>query len=167
MKPWLAAVTLDVQVLSALNYLMDEGVDMHFINLAEAKGIPIIALENSVEQLRIFADMDEKMSQIFLKATILELGKIREVMGELQDAWQSGNVVKFEELFFDTFKEWPELLPLVDTIIYQRNDKMFERIIPVVQQPGVTFVVIGSGHVIGPRGLPALFEKAGYTVKKF
>jgi uncharacterized protein YbaP (TraB family) len=169
MKPWLAAVTVSVAILQDLGYLITEGVDRHFLARARERGMEVVELETPAEQLNVFADMSEEESHLFLRATLLELGDVERFMDELTGAWQAGDAAKFEEAFFSTYKAWPELAPLLDRVIFGRNRTMFERLVPAIDRSGgkPVFAVIGSGHLVGPKGLPALFEAYGWRLEKF
>jgi uncharacterized protein YbaP (TraB family) len=168
MKPWLAAVTVSVSILEELGYLVKEGVDRHFLAKARERDMTFVELETPAEQLNVFADMSETESLMFLRATLLELKDIEGFMDEMVGAWTDGDAARFEEAFFSTYKAWPELSPLLDKVIFDRNQTMFERLEPVLDNPGKpVFAVLGSGHLVGPRGIPALFAAAGWQVEKF
>jgi uncharacterized protein YbaP (TraB family) len=168
LRPWLAAVTVTVLVLERLGYLVEEGVDRHLLARARERGIPFVELETPSEQLELFAGMSEEESLMFLKATLLELHDVERFMDDLTGAWLAGDTTKFEEAFFFAYKAWPELAPLLDKVIFRRNRTMYERLQPVLAGAGApVFAVIGSGHLVGERGLPALFAGAGWQVEKF
>jgi uncharacterized protein YbaP (TraB family) len=86
---------------------------------------------------------------------------------ELTEAWRNGNEELFMQFFFEVFRDWPELAPLLQRTIYDRNRTMLQRILPFCERPGVTFAVIGSGHLVGPQGIPALMKELGYAVEKY
>jgi uncharacterized protein YbaP (TraB family) len=168
MRPWLAAVTLSVVLLEKMGYLVNEGVDRHFLARARERGMAFVELETPEEQLSIFADMSEEESLLFLKATLMEMKDVERFMDEMVDAWLAGDDSRFEEAFFSTYRQWPELAPLLEKVIFDRNRTMFERLKPVLEQAdGPVFAVIGSGHLVGPRGMPAIFEHEGWRVEKF
>jgi uncharacterized protein YbaP (TraB family) len=168
LKPWLAAVTLDVLVLEKMGYKSVYGIDRYFLNAAKEKGMEYIELETPMEQLNLFADMSDDESKLFLRATLLEINKIEEYMEELLTAWSSGDEDAFEKAFFETFTTWPELAPLLERTLFARNVIMAQRLFPAMEEPGkVSIAVLGAGHMIGPRGIPAIFSGAGFEVKKY
>ncbi|MDR3155287.1 MAG: TraB/GumN family protein [Deltaproteobacteria bacterium] len=167
-KPWLAAVTLSVTILERLGYIVKEGVDRHFLAKARERGMPFVELETAEEQLGVFADMSEQESMLFLKATLLELKDVETFMDELVGAWIAGDEAKFEEAFFSTYVAWPDLAPLLDRVVFDRNQTMYRRLLPHLNGAGPpVFAVIGSGHLVGSRGIPALFAGAGWRLEKF
>jgi uncharacterized protein YbaP (TraB family) len=168
MKPWLAAVTLSVMELERMGYLVKEGVDRHFLARARDRGMAFVELESPDEQLGIFADMSDEESVMFLRATLIELKDVERFMDEMVGAWLEGDASRFEDAFFSTYKLWPELAPLLDRVIFSRNATMFERLQPLLEQSDrPVFAVIGSGHLVGSRGVPAMFEQAGWRMEKF
>jgi uncharacterized protein YbaP (TraB family) len=168
MKPWLAAVTLDVLVLEGLGYRSIYGIDRYFLNLAKEKGIKYVELETHDKQINLIADMTEEESKLFLKATLLDLNKIDVYMEELLSAWTKGDEKAFYNAFFETFATYPELSPLLEKTIFERNVEMAKGLFKAVETPGlISMAVVGSGHMIGPRGIPAIFRKAGFEVTKY
>ena len=51
------------------------------------------------------------------------------------------------------------------TMLDARNAKWLPKIEAYFARGGA-FVAVGLGHLLGPRGLPALLEKDGYTVER-
>jgi uncharacterized protein YbaP (TraB family) len=168
MRPWLAAVVMSVTVLESMGYLVKEGVDRHFLAKAREKGLPFVQLETPEEQLSIFTDMSEEESMLFLRATLLELQNVEAMMDDLVNSWLAGDAGKFEEAFFAVYRDWPGLAPLLDRVIFVRNRVMHERLKAAAQGPGpALFAVIGSGHLVGSQGVPALFGQDGWSIEKY
>jgi uncharacterized protein YbaP (TraB family) len=167
MKPWLAAVTLDVIMLNKLGYTSSYGVDQHFEELAQERGIPVESLETAEEQLSLFLNLPEADSLLFLESSLIELGEVDDFMGQVVNAWRKGDEGEFSKAFFEAYDRWPKLKPLLDKVIYDRNEVMYERLLAYLESGGTTFAVIGSGHVVTERGIPGLFKAGGYQVEKF
>ena len=66
-----------------------------------------------------------------------------------------------------SLEEHPELSPILDVIIFQRNMKMAEKIKGYLSTDDTYFVVVGAAHLVGGKGIVSLLEKAGYPVRKF
>jgi uncharacterized protein YbaP (TraB family) len=56
-----------------------------------------------------------------------------------------------------------ELDAIDDELVYQRNAKWIPELDEIFKQDDVV-VVVGAGHMIGPRGVPALLSARGYHV---
>lgn len=167
MKPWLAAVTLDMIMLTKLGYSSKYGVDHYFQMLAKDKGLPVHSLETVEEQLGLFLGLSEEDSKLLLESSLIEFSEVENFMGEVMAAWKDGDEAEFADAFFEAYERWPKLVPLLDKIIYERNEVMYQRLLPYLEAKGTTFVVIGSGHVVTERGIPGLFKARGYQVEKF
>ncbi|MDR1487767.1 MAG: TraB/GumN family protein [Deltaproteobacteria bacterium] len=165
-KPWYLAMMLEMMFLESLGFDAKLGVDIHFLKLAKAKGMKIHELESVYEQFSFVSSLTEEESLIFLKSTLVEYEKLKSgAMDELLDIWSGGDAQAFEELYFQAYDEHPEWFALLDKIIYKRNETMYERLQPFFRiNDEVSFVVVGSAHLVGPKGLVAMFEKNGFKV---
>jgi len=46
------------------------------------------------------------------------------------------------------------------------GDSGFARALAALSEAGIDFVVVGVGHMIGPRGIPALLAAQGFRVER-
>jgi uncharacterized protein YbaP (TraB family) len=167
MRPWLAAVTLDVAALERLGYRSEFGVDRFFLKMAKSRNMEIRELETAAEQIGIFAAMKESEARLYLKVTLLDLGSVGENMETLTSSWSRGDVEAFSLAYFESLREWPGLANMFEKTIFERNELMAERLVPFLADGEKTsFAVLGAGHLLGPRGVPALLEKRGHKVEK-
>ena len=51
-----------------------------------------------------------------------------------------------------------------DRLLLDRNRRMFERMLPLVQR-GNAFIAVGAGHLVGEDGLLRLLERRGFRVQ--
>ncbi|MDR1545950.1 MAG: TraB/GumN family protein [Deltaproteobacteria bacterium] len=166
MKPWLTALTLEIDIIKRLGYDEKLGVDIHFLERAKAKGLPINELETLEEQISLFTNMSENESILMLKSVLMDEETTKDIE-ELTKAWRDGDVDGFYDVYFRNYIRNPDLMPLMDRLIHDRNFLMFERLKPFFRPRGQeAFAVAGSAHLVGPDGLPALFEKNGYRVEQ-
>jgi len=101
---------------------------------------------------------------LFLFSTLLDLNVIEKEMDSLIEAWENGNVVKTEEILMRGLEQYPEILPIVDKIFYQRNIKMAAKIENYLDTNDTYFVVVGAGHLVGEKGIVQLLKKKGYSL---
>ncbi|MDR0355435.1 MAG: TraB/GumN family protein [Deltaproteobacteria bacterium] len=168
MKPWLVGMTLEVQKLLALGYVEEMGLDRHFIRLARQRSLPVGELESAMEQLEVLSSFSEGDGGLrYLQVTLIEIGGIEEGMEKLFKTWTSGDVKGFEDIYFSTFEERPEFFPILEKLIYRRNENMLRRLQPyLADSASRTFVVVGAAHLVGPKGLLASLEAQGYKVEQ-
>ncbi|MDR0620753.1 MAG: TraB/GumN family protein [Deltaproteobacteria bacterium] len=166
MRPWLLAMTMELEKLQSLGYDDKLGLDLHFIQKAKAKGLPVRELESAGEQIDAFIAFDEIDSVLLLRTTLLEFDQIRQQIEEIFGAWSSGDTAKFEEIIFDIYRKNPEVAPVLNKLIFDRTVKMFDRLKPIMVTGRLPFILVGASHLVGPQGLLADFEKAGYVVEQ-
>jgi uncharacterized protein YbaP (TraB family) len=66
-------------------------------------------------------------------------------------------------LFDEDFAGFPEL---VDRLVYDRNARWTDQIAELLDGEDDVLVVVGAGHLVGDRGVPALLEKRGFKVDR-
>jgi uncharacterized protein YbaP (TraB family) len=167
LKPWLAAITVETFRLNSLGLKESLGVDRHFLGLAQDRGMAVGELEGLEEQLVLLTSFSDEESLQLLEVTVHECGDLQLDVRELTDIWKKGDLDAFERLYFQVYAKYPKLAPLMNRVIFDRNDSMHERLQPYLQ-PGLrTFVVIGAAHMVGRRGLPELFRAQGLKVTRY
>jgi uncharacterized protein YbaP (TraB family) len=166
MRPWLLAMTLGVERLKNLGYDENFGLEIHFIQEAKAKGVVVYDLETPEEQIDALMAFDEINSVMFLKTTLLEFDQVGEQIEAIFTAWKKGDEKGFEDIYFEIFQKNPELTPVMDKLIDERNLKMKERLNLYLKPGQVPFVLVGAAHLVGPNGLLAAFKADGYEVKQ-
>ncbi|MDR2300815.1 MAG: TraB/GumN family protein [Deltaproteobacteria bacterium] len=164
LRPWLVALTLGLLQLNSLGYQDQLGLDVHFINQAASKGLGVFELENANEQFNALISFNESEGILFLKSTLLEFNEIGTETAAIFKCWKEGDSAGFEELFFKSLREYPELAPVFRVLIDERNKTMFSRIKPHMEKFKSPFVVVGASHLVGENGLIAAFKAAGYEV---
>jgi uncharacterized protein YbaP (TraB family) len=167
LRPWLAAMTLEAMRLKAMGFQEELGLDRHFIMEAKEGKIPVGELESMAEQMEIFTSLTPEESLQLLRVTVLECEESENDVRELISVWQRGDLDGFERLYFQVYNQYPELSPLLDKIINDRNDRMHARLQPYLYPGRTAFVVVGAAHMVGARGLPELFRAQGLKVTRY
>ena len=164
MRPWLAAVTLAMTPLVRAGMDPAQGVDRTLRARMEKAGKPVQGLETAERQLRMLADMPEPMQLAFLRQSLDEVAEGPARLRELIDAWRRGDtdtIARIEDE--DLRKDSPELY---DRLLVQRNQAWAKAIAERMQQPGITFVAVGAGHLAGPDSLQKQLQRLGVEVKR-
>ena len=163
-KPWMASLTLEAVRLIRQGYDEKLGLDRHFLTLARERGLPIAQLESVAEQMGLFLNLTDEQSLQLLEVSILECGTGADELERLLASWRRGDLAEFEELYFKAFREHPELTPLLDKIIHQRNESMHRRLQDYLAPGTTSFVVIGAAHMVGADGIPERLMAQGLSV---
>lgn len=164
-KPGMIVMTLASIQLMKLGFSLEYGIDFHFIQKAQGKK-PILELETMEEQLTLLLDSSLN-DDLIVTNSILEWEKTGEAMDQTISLWEDGNADQMANLIIEEpLKENPELFPVYQKFFFDRNKKMTNKIEGFLETEQIYFVVVGSGHLIGEKGIIRLLEKAGYLVNQ-
>lgn len=163
-KPWFIAMNLTVQEVQRAGFKPENGIDRYFIKGAGEKNI--LELESAQQQLDLLDGMPDALQGLFLKSTLLEMGKIQEQMEGLFTAWTNGDTGSMEQLISSTFSEYEELDPIYDMMFTERNIKMADKIEEYLKTKSSYFIVVGAGHLVGQEGIVSLLRQKGFQVEQ-
>lgn len=142
---------------------LDAGDSTHGVDRAVAKlagGRPVIELEGTRGQLRLFDSLPEKEQRDLLAAVVAEL----QAQGQSPaDAWRRGDMAAIERETRRGMLADPELRAVLFTA---RNRAWTERIAAMLSAGKRPFVAVGGAHMAGEEGLPAMLAAKGYTVRR-
>jgi len=139
------------------------GVDSVLQEIADEQGKRLVALETAVQQILFFSEMPAETQ-------IRDL--VRELEGSDNDrgsynaqfsAWIAGDIETTERLVHSSLKANP---PRYQILIKKRNAAWLAPLEALLAKPGVHFVAVGTGHLIGPDGLVKLLGNKGYQVTR-
>ena len=164
MRPWLAAVQLSLIPVIKAGYDPKSGVEPILAAEVKAAGKPEGAFETPEQQIRFFADLPAKTEVEFLSSTLDEadegVGKIDKMVA----AWAAGDTRELEEEFVTEMKgQYPELY---DLLITKRNQNWAQQLKTKLAGKGVSFVAVGSGHLVGPDSVQAQLAKLGIKAER-
>jgi uncharacterized protein len=71
-----------------------------------------------------------------------------------------------ETVVTSALREHPELAPLIEAVVYRRNAGMAAQIDGFLKTPKTWFVVVGSLHLVGKRGILQLLSDKGYKIEQ-
>jgi len=159
-KPGMLAMTLSMAKLATLGYTPSNGIDMYFLQKAGTRK-PIEELESASMQMNLLLNIPN--ADVFLRYTLEQMDKIEPIMNKIDKAWKSGDTDYIEKLLVnDVESDYPELKETNEKLLYQRNTGMTDKIAAFLNSGKTYFVIVGSGHLVGPRGIVALLTKRGF-----
>jgi len=164
MRPWLAAVQLSLIPVIKAGYDPKSGVETILAAEIKAAGKPEGAFETPEQQIRFFADLPVKTEVEFLSSVLDEadegVGKIDKMVA----AWASGDTAELETEFVTEMKgQYPELY---DLLITKRNENWAGQLKTKLAGKGVSFVAVGSGHLVGPDSVQVQLAKLGVKAER-
>jgi uncharacterized protein YbaP (TraB family) len=159
MKPWAVMLRLAGMQFTKEGYQAEYGIDQVFLRAAGDK--PIVALESYELQLDLYDgfpfDVQEMMLLDFLDP------EDPYQTNALIDAWRFGDEQAFVDLLFPRAERWQ---PYQERFFFERNEAMAAQLSELCRDGRSRFVVVGVGHMVGPRGIPALLADRGFRVRR-
>ncbi|MBE9568900.1 MAG: TraB/GumN family protein [Proteobacteria bacterium] len=171
-KPGILVLTLSAVQAIQLGFDPELGIDAYFLGKANEqtrktpeKAVDIIELETMQQQLSLFLDIPN--GDLLLKESLYSLDESDQLMADMVRLWKQGDEHGMNKLLFeDAVEEYPAFAGIYDRLFYQRNQQMTEKIITMLSKKDVYFVVVGTGHLIGDRGIVGLLKEKGYDAKR-
>jgi hypothetical protein len=163
MKPWMAALSLTSIELMKAGFSADAGLDLHLAQRARKAGKNVEAFETADYQISLFSDMNEDESRAFLRYALKDMDSVVAQLGDLTQAWKSGDVATLSALLTEAFSDEPELF---DRLVTVRNLAWLPRIEGLLKGRDTAMVVVGALHLVGPGGLIEMLKDRGYLVEQ-
>lgn len=166
-KPWMSALALVIGSLQKSGFSPEYASDIYLIGLAQGLNKPITELESIDSQLQLFDTLPRKTQLTFLDETLslLESGKMQGDTQALIDAWLNNDAPMLNALSLKSLRESPGSASWMKQKLFsERNQLMAQKIDQMLNAGRSPFVAVGSLHLTGEEGLPALLKKRGYRI---
>jgi uncharacterized protein YbaP (TraB family) len=161
MKPWAAYLSLSTPPTKSGLLL-----DIELLKRAQAEGMPTYGIESVQEQVAIFADLSEAEHVALLQDVVCHYAEFQRDLAELKTLYLQrdlGGLLALSSKY--QMSDTPRYQRLLDVLLWKRNIRMAERLIPRLAEGGA-FIAVGALHLAGERGLLALLEARGFTITK-
>ncbi|MEM7570457.1 MAG: TraB/GumN family protein, partial [Pseudomonadota bacterium] len=129
----------------------------------EKDGEGVGALEGPLDGLSAIASLAEEHQIIMLQAAIEQALSGGEAIGDLYNAWRSGNQSDLAAFILDPSQFHPAIH---DAVLTKRNQAWIDPILAYLDTPEEEFIAVGAGHLIGPGDLITLLKEAGVTAER-
>jgi hypothetical protein len=160
-RPWFAAVILVLAEMQRLGYHPHLGIDTYFAERAKDRK-RVVGLETIDEQVALFSGMSDTLQEGMLKDALTKLDELGALMAKAQSQWRTGDAKAIDELMVAPMRrDFPDVF---QRLFVDRNRKMASAIEGYLKTTGEYFVVVGSGHLIGPAGILDLLQAKGYAL---
>jgi uncharacterized protein YbaP (TraB family) len=144
-------------------------IDIVLALLARQFGKPIVSLETPEVQMQALQMPSQAETIEFVSSSLddLESGRARPMLNRIARIWTQGNYAELSRFetwcsCVDTAAERAAMKRLLD----DRNPSLAASIDKLHAGGQRVFAAVGSLHMIGPTGLPALLRQRGYRVEQ-
>lgn len=157
--------TFQQQFLSGLT----EGIDKHFLNLAETEHKDIVELESVSEQINLLAnlvqtdnvDSEEYILSLLDKNVAFSSNPLEE-LDKLFTAWKNADIDALNAALNQPFSNDPKIdSTMKESLLYARNRKMASKIEQYITDNKTYFIVVGAGHLVGTKSVIDELQKTG------
>lgn len=169
MKPWMVATVLLVQTMAQHGYPAEQGIERYFLSEAAQQKKTVLELESIDYQLSLFDRLDEKQQQDYLRETMRDIadGAAVDKGIALIDAWSRADGKAMRAALDEMLNDDDASSRFIEhMLLAQRNPRMADRIASWLDSGKTTFVAVGTLHLLGEQGIPALLKQRGYQVRR-
>jgi len=169
-KPGVLVLTMTAAQVMQMGLDPQLGIDIYFLSkAAQQPKKQVIELETLEQQLSLFIDIPD--GDLLLKESLYSMAESESMMTDMVSYWKKGDENAMGKLLFeDSLNDYPAFATIYDSLFYARNRKMVSKIEQMLKQDGAAgkgyFVVVGSGHLIGSKGIVNVLKEKGYKVKR-
>lgn len=166
MRPWLAALMITKSELQKMGFQPELGIDQHFLHEARATEKKVKGLETEEFQIGLLAGFPSDLQDEMLRLTLFEVKELKTVAEEMMAKWRAGDDKGMDLILTRDVRKHPELMPVQEKMLYDRNIEMTAKIEEMLKTGDTYFIAVGSGHMVGDRGIVELLKKKGYKVEQ-
>lgn len=169
MKPWMVANLLLVQEMARHGFPTEQGIELHFLSIADKQKKKVQELETADYQLSLFDSMSDEEQEAYLLENLTELasGVAMKKALELINAWQTADAKALDAALLEMQKgENASDRFLQKVLLDQRNPNMAKQVEALLKTDKNSFVAVGALHLLGAKGVPSLLQQRGYQVQK-
>ncbi len=141
--------------------------DLNLINFARSQGRPVLGLEPPQTPDPTLSDPNGADAEALLRQYLRRFDTFRGMSAWSLDSYASGDVARTLAILV-AWRSEPADLARNDrdrpAELGRRNAAWVPRLQEIMAPPGLHFVAVGAGHLLGDDGLVALLRARGYTV---
>lgn len=144
-------------------------IDLVLAGLARNLAKPVISLETPEAQMQALQMPTPADTLAFVRDSLDELdaGRARPLLARIAKVWVDGDYAELSryDKWCDCMRTEPERAAM-KRLLDDRNPALAAGIDELHASGKQVFAAVGSLHMIGPTGLPALMKKRGYQVEQ-
>jgi len=162
LRPWLAALTLGVQLIVSQGFDPNNGVEQQVLSWAKANGKSLGVLETNETQLRVFAELTREQETSLLTVSLQQVREMPKMLEEMLTAYRKGDLATLERTLNVGLEEFPTLRK---RLLKDRHDKWLPQIEKMIASGRTHMIVVGAAHLVGPDSIIAMLRARGVKVE--
>lgn len=163
-QPWGLSLIITVMEYQRLGMVSELGVDNHFNDKAKVDKKSIGSLETIDEQLGFLQSIAQIDPNVTIEYTLKDVEALPHWITTMKAAWRKGSIDEFTDMA--PVKDMKEQFPGVyDTLILNRNNNWMAQIPALMNNKTTEFILVGTLHLNGEKGLLRQLEGQGFKVK--
>lgn len=160
MKPFMAQTENAVSQGRTIGLSVENGADTVLRRVAEGAGKPVGGLERFEDQLKTLANIPAPPPRA---AAASQATAVTVTLNDLLGAWTRGDTGAFSIMLTGLEAKSPAAYKM---LFADRNARWGQWISDRLQQPGVVFVAVGSGHLAGKDSVQSWLAARGITATR-
>jgi uncharacterized protein YbaP (TraB family) len=169
LQPWLAALST-VQAIAASGNASAQTepragppMDVALVNEARGRGVPVLELDSMQQQLDAFTSMPRAAALAMLRELLASPERASGELRGIVDAYASPDAERQLARLVDQMERRTPVF--ADYLLFRRTRRWADALAGPLGAGGA-FVAVGAGHLVGPKGLPALLAQRGFEVRR-
>jgi len=156
--PWFVAQAITELQLAQLGFQSQSGIETYFLARARADHKPVSGLETVADQLAVLARMPVELQTDYLLSSLADAAELPAQLDAMVGAWQHGDSRWFRAEIAHEFGSEPRLY---DSLLAGRNRRWLPKIEALLHDTRDYLVIVGTGHLVGPRSVIDLLRRDG------
>ena len=163
MKPSMITLVLSVTEYTRLG-MMAEGVDSYFEDKAIKDNKARSGLESIEYQIKMLSAMGEGEEDAFIKKSLDDLPKSKELMDKLLAAWRIGDMKTTDRVMGQAMAGYSPAL--YQNLLVKRNNNWLPKIEEMMATKEIEFILVGVAHLAGKDSVLSQLADKGYDISK-
>ena len=159
-KPSFVILTLTMMQLQSIG-VSATGVDKYYMNKGLKDEKKISFLESGASQIDIIASMGDGHENEMIFSSIQEMELMKTDFEKMTLEWKNGSGQTIAKQMEEMKVEYPALYA---DLLLNRNTAWLSIIQKELDDLETEFILVGTGHLVGPDSILKLLENKGYTI---
>lgn len=160
--PWFCALSLEIFNSQRAGLFGEYGLDRRLHDNAIRTRRTIRWFESPSDHVALFTRMPKRLSRQLLDTALADGDRVDDEPLRMYRAWRDNDVAYLTTLTAELKQEHPELHA---HLLARRNAAWLPELRRLLSLPEPQMIVVGAAHWLGPDGLIAALENAGFEVR--